>query len=144
MPADQPGVRELVPADFRRYRRYRYYFSIVFTRQGRTGGAVLLAADSDREMDALGRGMATAPDETCPAKARNCIVFPNTSTASVLIGVTVNGEPRWINGGLRASALNARATRVAIARNGAVIRLDPAMREWFITTLLPGDVVTID
>jgi hypothetical protein len=95
-PRDQPGVRELIRPSQGNYRKYRYFYAVVFNKRGGIRGSVLLGAGSTEELDRLGAQLMEDPDLICGGESKQCTVFPEACTVAVEMEIEVNGVARLV------------------------------------------------
>lgn len=146
--AEDRRVQDLIRGSQRRARYYRYFYAVVFRDEGDTRGSVLLSASSAAELDRLGERLLAQPDSVCGAKASHCTIFPQNSTVSLQIAITVNGVGRTVAWGSSVASLARRPKHVELLRLYAgrltpveITASDPdALR----LPLLPGDQLTFD
>ncbi len=145
-PRDQPAARDLVPPSMARLHYHRYYYQIVFRSKAAERGAVLLAANSEDELQALGHRLAVDPDSLCTGALSGCVVFPKTCTVSLEIEIVVNGAARAVIWGSPVASVVLRPRRLRVMRIYAG-RLTPVEiqaddPQALKLPLLPGDQVT--
>ena len=145
IPKGQVGASDLVPISMRRFRSYRYYYAVVFAKQGRggVGSAVLLGANSADELERLGVRLVDEPDSVCGPEAKNCTVFPRTCTVSLEMEITVNGISRVIGwraavGGVAPAGKDVRLTRIVNGRE-VLTDLKAGATATRMMVMLPGD-----
>ena len=142
-PADQPPVQELIPTSQFRYRHHRFFFAIVFKRQGEERGSVLLGARSAPELDRLGARLLADPDSVCGGQSPNCTVFPQACSVSTEIAIVVNGSPRTVPWGSVLSTVAARPQNVELLRSYhsrmTPVEVDARDPNALRLPLLPGD-----
>ena len=96
-PRDQPAVQTLVRRRNLSYPHHRLFFQIVMSRTGGIRPAVLLGARSAQALDSITRQFLSGQHSPCSAKPSDqCTTFPDMITASVEVGITVNGAPRQV------------------------------------------------
>ena len=100
LPAGDTPVEQLIPATLQHARLYRLYYEIVFNRAKNTHGSVLLAGDSENELEALA-GRLDQPEVFCDAKSSHCAAFPEACSVSVEMKLVVNGRDETLVWGSR-------------------------------------------
>ena len=147
-PAADPRVQDLIRGSQRRARYYRYFYAVVFREKGDTRGSVLLGASSLKELNQLGERLLADPDSVCGAKSPHCTVFPQNSTVSLQIAITVNGVPRTVAWGSSVASVAPHPAHLELLRNYegrlAPVELTPTDRNALRLPLLPGDQLTFD
>src|SRR5258708_3696708 len=93
-PRDQGPVQELIRASQGNFRKYRYYYAVVFNKRGGIRGSVLLGGGSIEEIERLGVRLVADPDLICGGESRHCTVFPEACT--VEMEIVVNGVARVV------------------------------------------------
>jgi hypothetical protein len=141
--ADRTTAAELISPRQRRYTHGRFFFTVAVNRKGQTRSAVLLGANSAKEIDRLTTRLLADPASVCPENAPNCTTFPETSTASIEIEITVNGAPQTVVWGTGLERIAAHPKQVTMLRLDegkpvpvAIDASDPAALR---LPLLPGD-----
>jgi hypothetical protein len=142
-PLDQQPVQQLIGDAERHYRYYRFYFAIVFKRNGRASGSVLLGANTSAELERLAAQLLAKPDRVCGDKSTQCTVFPEACSVSIEMEILVNGAARTILwGSLLGSVVNhprqVELLRLYVGRPTPV-EIDPADPRALRLPLLPGD-----
>ena len=147
-PADQPPVQDLVHPSQLRYRHHRFFFAIVFKRQGETRGSVLLGARSEVELHRLAARLLADPDSICGGPSANCTVFPQACSVSTEIEIVVNGSPKTVPWGSVLSTVAARPQHVELLRSyyGRMtpVEIDSRDPNALRLPLLPGDHIRWD
>ncbi|MFZ0594016.1 MAG: hypothetical protein WAM39_26400 [Bryobacteraceae bacterium] len=145
-PVDQPPVQQLIGGPQRRYRYYRFYSAIVFKRNGRTSGSVLLGANSTAGLERLAAQLLAEPASVCGDKSAHCTAFPESCSVSVEMEIVVNGAPRTVMWGSRVGSVAIHPRRVELLRPYAgrptPVEMDPSDPNAFRLPLLPGDRIT--
>jgi hypothetical protein len=72
-PQAQPAARDLVPPLMARFHCHRYYYQIAFRSEGDERGAVLLGANSENQLEALGHRLVGDPDSVCTDAFGGCV-----------------------------------------------------------------------
>ncbi len=93
-PKEQAPVQDLLSRSVANCRYHRFFYQVVFTARGNIRGAVLLGARSAQELERLGPQLLADPESICGDAGDRCAIFPEACTASVEIGITVNGQSR--------------------------------------------------
>ena len=135
-PRDQGPVQELIRASQRNFRKYRYFFAVVFNKRGGIRGSVLLGAGSTEEIDRLSGQLMGDPDLICGGESRQCTVFPEACTVALEMEIVVNGVDRVVPWGAVLGSIVKDAGRVELWRGGRVMVGDLKV------ALMPGDRVT--
>jgi hypothetical protein len=142
-PLDQPEVRKLIGYSQSHYRYYRYFFQIVFRQKAGERGAVLLGANSTRELDRLAARLMTDPDAVCTAQSPHCAAFPEACTVAIEIELLVNGVRRTVGWGSLLDSVVMNPRRLQLLRLYAgkptPVELDPHDPNALRMPLLPGD-----
>jgi hypothetical protein len=142
-PADQLPVENLIGAQQRRYRYYRYFFQIVFRQKSDTRGAVLLGADSLDEMNRLVASLLEDPDAVCGGASDHCAAFPVACTVALEIEISVNGIRSVVGWGNTLGSVAEHARRLKLSRldNGVLtpVEIDAGDPNALRLPLLPGD-----
>jgi len=142
-PADQPPVQDLIRPAQMHYRHSRFFFAIVFKRQGDARGSVLLGARSAGELNRLAAGLLADPDSICGGASPNCTVFPQACSVSPEIEIVVNGSPRTVPWGSVLATVAARPRHVELWRSFAgrmtPVEMDSRDANALRLPLLPGD-----
>jgi hypothetical protein len=138
----------LIRPSQRRFRRYRFFYAVVFNQRGNIHGSVLLGDASPDEIDRLTERLLKDPDSVCGASSNHCTVFPEMCTVSIDIEIVVNGTPRVALAGSQLSSVAAGAKHVELLRLSGgrltpvqIDQNDPAALRM---PLLPGDQVKLD
>lgn len=142
-PVDQEPVQALIHSRQKRYPHHRFFYAIVFRREGSTRGSVLLGADSGDALDHLSTQLLRDPDSVCDGSPR-CTVFPEACSVALEMEIRVNGARRAVLWGSPLSSI-ASGPNVSLRRvyNGRLtnVDLDPADPAARHLPLLPGDRV---
>lgn len=118
-PHDQPAVQLLIGRRNASSRYHRLFFRVVFSQTGHPRQAILVGARSNAELDQITRQLADGQDPSCRER---CGVFPEWSTASVIIAIVVNGVPRSVVLGSTVGSVAAHPLHITLLRdvNGRV------------------------
>lgn len=118
-PRDQPAVPLLIGRSNASSRYHRLFFRVVFSQTGSPRQAILLGARSDAELDRITSQLAGEQVSSCRER---CNVFPEWSTASVMIAITVNGLHRRVVFGSTIGNIAAHPLHITLLRdnNGRV------------------------
>jgi hypothetical protein len=142
-PNDQTPAEQLIRASQRRYRYYRYYFAIVFKRNGNKRGSLLLEAESKAELDTLASRLSADPDSVCEGRSAHCTVFPESCSVTVEMEIVVNGTPQSVIWGSLLGGVAPRARQIELSRlhKGRLtsVELDVQDSNSLRLPLLPGD-----
>jgi hypothetical protein len=146
----QIPARQLVRTSQRSYRHGRFFYAVGLNRKGQTRGAVLLGAGSAAELDRLTKQLLTNSESVCGGASTHCTVFPETCTASIDIGIVVNGVPRSVTWGNLLESVAPRPlpnpSRIEMLRldagNAVPVEIDAADPAALKLPLLPGDRIT--
>lgn len=142
-PADQLPVQDLVSRPARHFRRYRYYFEVVFRRDARASGSALLGSNSDAELKRLAAQLAADPDSVCGGHSAHCVAFPEACSVSIEMNIVVNGKPQTVLWGSSLGSIAAHPREVTLRREyeGRLtpIALDSRDPNALRLPLLPGD-----
>jgi hypothetical protein len=134
---------QLIPPHIRNERAYRFFYAVTFARSSRPSASVLLAAKSFKQIEELSAQLKADPDRVCSGQSASCAVFPEGSTVSILMEVTVNGAPKVVIWGSALGSATGGQPATLLERNisghfESVMLLGDTLR----TLLLPGDRVT--
>jgi hypothetical protein len=145
-PSDQPPVQQLLPASEMRYRYYRFFYAVVFSKRREEGGAVLLGARSADELDRLGARLLSEPESICNGQSSHCTVFPAACTVSVEIEIVVNGAPRTVSWGSLLASIEPKPEHFELLRRSAggpaaPVKIDLNDPKALRMPLMPGDQV---
>ena len=136
-PSDQPPVQQLLPVSQARHRKYRFFYAVVFRKNGEARGSVLLGAQ-----------LLADPDSVCGGQFVHCTVFPELCTVSIEMEIVVNGAPRAVAWGSLLASVAARPRHVQLMRvySGRLtpVEVDPSDPDALRLPLLPGDHITWD
>lgn len=143
-PRDQLPVQQLLPVAEMRFRYYRFFYAVVFSKRREEGGAVLLGARSADELDRLGARLISEPDSICNAESTHCTVFPAACTVSVEIEIVVNGAPRTIPWGSLLASIGPKPDHFELLRRSAggpaaPVTIDLSDPRALRLPLMPGD-----
>jgi hypothetical protein len=146
-PRDQPAVETLVKPGSRSDRYHRLFFQVVMSRNDNTKPAVLLSARSGSELERVTRQFAANQFSSCTGmRSDQCVAFPELCTASLQIGVGINGVARKVGWGSSVSSVTAGARKVELFHDshGQVtsVSLDVADVAAMRTRLAQGDRVS--
>lgn len=145
-PADQPPVQQLIGGPQRRYHYYRFYSAIVFKRNGRTSGSVLLGANSTADLERLAAQLLAAPASVCSDKSTHCTVFPEACSVSVEMEIVVNGANRTVMWGSLLGSVANHPRHFELLRLYAgrptPVEIDPGDPAVLRLPLLPGDRIS--
>ncbi len=145
-PTDQAPVQHLIGGPQKHYRYYRFYSAIVFKRNGRTSGSVLLGANSTAELDRLAAQLLAEPASVCADKSAHCTAFPESCSVSIEMEIVVNGAPRTVMWGSLVGSVAIHPTHVELLRLYAgrptPVEIDPSDPNALRLPLLPGDKLT--
>jgi hypothetical protein len=145
-PRDQPAVQLLVRPRNLTWRYHRVFFQVVMSRTGAIRPAVLIGSRSVAELDNLTKRFLEGQDSVCAPGSNRCNAFPEWCTASLAIGIVVNGTARKVVWGSTLGSVAPHPGRVELLRvsNGrlAPIPIDPTDPETLRLPLLHGDKVT--
>ncbi len=138
-------VQRLISPSLTDARYYRLYFEIIF-RSSNTHGSVLLAANSQAELEQLSVQI-DHPETLCSRTSTHCTVFPEACSVSVEIKVVVNEKPQAIVwGSLLESVVPDRPRRLVLTRlyAGRLIPVEINSQDPndLRLPLLPGDHIT--
>ena len=143
-PADQLPVQRLISAPKKRYRHYRFFFEIVFKRNGGVQGSVLLGANSKTELDRLTSQLAQ-PETVCNGRSTHCTVFPEACSVSIEMNIVVNGKPRTVFWGSLLASVVDHPRRLELLRlsGGRLlpVEIDSLDSNALRLPLLPGDQI---
>ena len=142
-PRDQPPVQELIRHSQENYRKYRYFYAVVFNKRGGIRGSVLLGAGSIEELDRLGAQLLIEPDSICGGQSTHCTVFPEACTVALEIEIVVNGAARVVPWGAVLGSVVGSAGRVELWRMGRLI-VGPGDPMALRAGLMPGDRIKWD
>jgi hypothetical protein len=133
---------QLVPSHIRNERAYRFFYAVTFARCGRPSASVLLAAKSMKQIEDLTAQLKADPDRVCSGQSASCAVFPEGSTVSILMEITVNGAPKVVIWGSALGSATGGQPAARLERNISghfePVRL---FGDTLRTPLLPGDRV---
>ncbi|HXE13276.1 MAG TPA: hypothetical protein VN633_14210 [Bryobacteraceae bacterium] len=115
-PQDQLPVQQLVDKSQRRFRRYRFFFELVFRQSANSRGSVLLGANTKDELNSLTSRLLQAPESVCGTTSVHCTVFPEACSVSLEIGITVNGEARTVMWGSTLASVVAHPRSIKMQR----------------------------
>jgi hypothetical protein len=142
-PRDQPAVQLLIGRRDAASKYHRLFFRVVFSQTGAPRQAILLGARSSVELDRVTSHLSDGRSALCPGR---CSVFPEWSTAAVLIGVIVNGVPRRVVFGSTIGNIAPHALHMTLWRdNGGrvtTVPVDPSDPEALRLPLRHGDRIT--
>ena len=134
---------QLVPSHMRNERAFRFFYAVTFARSGRPSASVLLAGKSLRQIEELTAQLRANPDQVCSTQARQCAVFPEGSTVSIMMEIVVNGAPKVVIWGSALGSATGGKPATSLERNISgsfeTVRL---VGDGLRTPLLPGDRVT--
>jgi hypothetical protein len=134
---------QLVPPHIRNERAYRFFYAVTFARSSRASASVLLAAKSIKQIGELSAQLKADPDRLCSVQSASCAVFPEGSTVSILMEITVNGAPKVVIWGSALGSATGGQPAARLERNISghfePVRL---FGDTLRTALLPGDRVT--
>lgn len=145
-PRDQPAVQTLVRPRNLSFRYHRLFFQVVMSRMGTTRPAVLLGARSSSALDGITRQFLSGKDSLCDATPSDqCTSFPAMCTASLKIGITVNGAARKVVWGTTLAAVVSHPSKIVVKRliNGRMwlVQIDLSDPDAIRTPLLHGDEI---
>jgi hypothetical protein len=135
-PRDQGPVQELIRPSQGNFRKYRYFYAVVFNKRGGIRGSVLLGGGSIEDIERLGAQLVADPDLVCGGESKQCTVFPEACTVAVEMEIVVNGVARVVPWGAVLGSVVGDAARVELWRGGRVVAGDLKV------ALMPGDRVT--
>ncbi len=148
-PAGTAPIAKLIGSGRRKQRLYRLFFQIRWLANGRDSqrGSVVIGAPNAAALEAASAALMKEQPVACGARL-DCIPFPALTTVTVDVGVTVNGDARWVPWGttLRAIAPGDAAAGVSVVRQHGAARLLPVQfdaddpQAWLFP-LLPRDRV---
>jgi hypothetical protein len=136
-------VQELVSPPRRRYSHSRFFFTVAMNRKSPTRTAVLLGANSAKEIYRLTAQLLSDPESVCGDKQTHCTTFPETCTASIEIEITVNGAIQSVVWGTGLDRIAARPRRIEMLRldrgRPVPVKIDATDPAALRLPLLPGD-----
>jgi len=142
-PQDQAPVQKLIRTAQRHHRYYRFYFEILFRRNGEVHGSVLLGAESREDLNRLAAQLTAEPDSVCGNKSVHCTVFPEACSVSLEMEIVVNGVPRSVIWGslLKSVAVQSRHVDLSRLYDGRLspVVIDSSDPKALDLPLLPGD-----
>jgi hypothetical protein len=145
-PRDQPALQLLVSPRDLTYRYHRLFFQVVMDRAGTIRPAVLLGSRSIAELDNLTKQFLAGQPSLCGPGSNRCDAFPAWCTASVAIGIVVNGVARKVVWGSTLGSVAAHPRNVELLRvsNGrlAPVPIDAGDPGALRLPLLHGDQVS--
>lgn len=145
-PNDQPPVQQLIGNAQAHFRHHRFYYAILFKRNGNARGSVLLGAQDENQIDRLATQLLADPDSVCNDRSRNCTVFPEACSVSIEMEIFVNGTSRDViwNSMLANIAPHPKNIELLRLYNGRLtpVQLDPYDPKALRLPLLPGDHVS--
>jgi hypothetical protein len=144
-PRDQPAVQLLVRPRNLTWRYHRLFFQVVMSRTGAIRPAVLIGSRSIAELDSLTKRFLEGQYSVCDPGSDRCNSFPEWCTASLAIGIVVNGTARKVVWGSTLGTVTPHPRHVELLRvsNGklATVRIDAADPEALRLPLVHGDQV---
>jgi|SRR5579871_1788478 len=145
-PRDQLPVQQLLPTSKMRYRYYRFFYAVVFSKRREEGGAVLLGARSTDELGRLGARLLSDPESICTNQSNQCTVFPPACTVALEIEIVVNGAPRTVSWGSLLATLEPKPEHFELLRRSASgldtpLEIDFNDPRALRTPLMPGDQI---
>jgi hypothetical protein len=145
-PRDQPAVQLLVRAGNLNWRYHRVFFQVVMSRTGAIRPAVLIGARSVADLDNLTKRFMEGQYSVCGPVSDRCNAFPEWCTASLAIGIVVNGTARKVVWGSTLGSVAQHPRHVVLLRVGngrfAPVPIDDADPEALRLPLMHGDQVT--
>src|SRR5258708_20487502 len=142
-PADQPPIQQLLSEYQRRYLHHRLFYQVLVNKKSDVRSAVLLSAASMDELDRLTKQLLAEPDSVCDGVSTNCTAFPEACTASLEIGIVVNGAPRTVLWGSVLGGVTENHGRVELFRpylgRLTPVEINPRDPEALRVPLLPGE-----
>lgn len=144
-PPDQPPVQQLVSDSQRRYHCHRLFYQVLLSKKSNVRSAVLLGADSEKEIDRLTARVLTEPKTLCVDDVPQCAVFPEACSVSLEIELVVNGRRRTVLWGSDLAEFAGNHPNVTLFRRYkdglAPVEMDVHDRQAARVPLLPGDVI---
>jgi hypothetical protein len=141
-PKDQIPVQDLISKTKTRFSHYRLYYEIVFSQRDHSHGSVLLAAESQAEIEALSAQL-SHPEEVCSQSSAHCVVFPEACSVSVEMKVIVNGKLESVLWGSTLGSIAKQPHHLEMKRLYAgelrPVRIDAKDSKSLLLPLLPGD-----
>jgi hypothetical protein len=145
-PRDQPAVQLLVRPRNLTWRYHRLFFQVVMSRTGTIRPAVLIGSRSIAELDNFTKRFLEGQYSVCDPGSNRCNAFPEWCTASLAIGIVVNGTARKVVWGSTLGSVAPHPSRVELLRvsNGrlAPVRIDATDPEALRLPLMHGDQVS--
>jgi len=144
-PADQVPVQDLIQKKQAQYRFHRYFYAIVFKRNGDARGAVLLGGKSANELEQLAAGLLRDPDALCGGPGNHCTIFPEACSVALEMKIVVNGTAQKVAWGSMVMNVAKQPSQLEILRafQGKLTPLEIDARDGnaLRLPLLPGDHV---
>jgi hypothetical protein len=144
-PNGEPPVQDLLSSEETKFRRYRFYYEIVFSQRDHSHGSVLLGANSQGEIDALSAQL-THPETVCYPHSTHCTVFPEACSVSLEMRVVVDGKAQSVVWGSTLGSIIQQPHRLEMKRLYAghltSVRLDMNDPKALLLPLLPGDEIS--
>ena len=146
-PRDQPAVNTLVRRRDPAYRHHRLFFQVVMSRNRTIRPAILPGARSAPAPDSVTRRFMDGQHSPCGAiQSDQCTTFPPMITASLDVGITVNGTTRKVVWGTSLGTVTAHSARNVqlkrlTKRHIVSIPIHPSDPATMRTPLLQGDEI---
>jgi hypothetical protein len=144
-PKEEVPVQDLISNTETNFGHYRLYYQLVFSQRDHSHGSVLLAADSQAEIDMLSAQL-VHPEAVCSQGSTHCIVFPEACSVSVEMKVIVNGKPELVLWGSTLGSIAKQPRHLEMKRLYAgelrPVRIDAKDSKSLLLPLLPGDRIT--
>lgn len=141
-PKDDIPVQDLISNSETQFSHYRLYYEIVFSHRDHSHGSVLLAADSQAEIEALSVQL-SHPEAVCSQGSTHCTVFPEACSVSVEMKIMVNGKPESAIWGSTLGSIAKQPHHLEMKRLYAgelrPVRMDAKDPNSLLLPLLPGD-----
>jgi hypothetical protein len=141
-PKDQVPVQDLISNTEIKFSHYRLYYEVVFSHRDHSHGSVLLAAESQAEIEALSAQL-SYPEAVCSQRSTHCIVFPEACSVSVEMKVIVNGKLESVLWGSTLGSIAKQPRHLEMKRLYAgelrPVRIDAEDSKSLLLPLLPGD-----
>jgi len=138
-------VQELIANTETKFTRYRLYYEVVFSQRDHSHGSVLLAAESQAEIETLSAQL-SHPEAVCTERSTHCIVFPEACSVSVEMRVIVNGKSESVLWGSTVGSIAKQPRHLEMKRLYAgdlrPVRIDAKDPKSLLLPLLPGDRIT--
>lgn len=143
-PSSQRGVDQLLPLQQRKRKHHRFFYQVLLTPTDTQHKAVLLSADSQKQLQLLTEQLSVDPISVCGVPSRDCTVFPALAAVALMVEVVIDGKPTMLTWGSRLSSLG-DASRLELSRlyqgEWRKVEFDPSDRGILSAPLLPGDRV---